>query len=618
MTKDITPDKQTVESCLKQKSYYVDFYQREYVWESRTVEVLLRDIFYAFELSYNEHKDEELNEKVLMQYNWYYLNVFITNTIDGKVFIVDGQQRLTTLTLIAAKLYHMTKNPTLEGILKDCIYSNDMFKGNVFCIDHEKRKAVMQCILENTDYNEEFKNKTEQNIWERYADICKYIDKKEMPQEKIETFIFYFLRRLVLVELSIEKDDTPMVFEVINDRGEALKPFEILKGKMIGLLSKNDTELYSNKWDTSLSLLPDVQDNFFIDYIRSKYIFKSNAAIESAVSKSYHRYLFDNNDIADQLSFRRTDKRHTNNIKEFINTELTYYSYLYAKLLKNGTTFLRYNKEVNNFSGQYQNIMAACSINDQEEDIKIEAIAKEVDRLWVILSLNGAYDSNAFQDITYSLNEQLRGKDISEYHEIFNSSIKKVLRQKRNITDDSTPISLLEYTSFQRRSYSNLNTRFLRYFLSRIEEYLCKESNLKMQNDVFYVSTKTGNKTGYHIEHILSNNEESVGYFESEEEYNEKRNMLGGLLLLKGLDNISSGNEKYEDKLRTYSNGFIWGHTLCKDFYHANLDFEAFNNKFAKKTGVCFKPYDYFDKKALEERCYLLYNLVKIIWNIES
>ena len=108
--KDITPDKQSVESCLKQKTYYVDFYQREYVWKKETVEVLLQDIFYAFEQSYNQYKDRELNSQTISLYNWYYLNVFITNEVDGKVYIVDGQQRLTTLTLIACKLYHITNN----------------------------------------------------------------------------------------------------------------------------------------------------------------------------------------------------------------------------------------------------------------------------------------------------------------------------------------------------------------------------------------------------------------------------------------------------------------------------------------------------------------------------
>ena len=41
---------------------------------------------------------------------------------------------------------------------------------------------------------------------------------------------FYFLQRLVLINLNVEKTEVPMVFEVINDRGVRLKPYEILKG----------------------------------------------------------------------------------------------------------------------------------------------------------------------------------------------------------------------------------------------------------------------------------------------------------------------------------------------------------------------------------------------------
>ena len=242
MAQEIIPDKQSVLSCLKQKVYYVDFYQREYVWSKETVEVLLNDIFYAFELSYKEHQDEEMSPEVLEKYSWYYMNVFITNKVEGKVFIVDGQQRLSTLTLIATKLFHLTKNINLQDILRECIYARDMFQGNIFCIDNEKRKDVMQSILDGIEYDKPFKNKTEETLASRYTDISKYIDSKSMDENELTAFIYYFLNRLVLVELSIQKDDTPMVFEVINDRGEALKPFEILKGKMIGLLAKSDTE----------------------------------------------------------------------------------------------------------------------------------------------------------------------------------------------------------------------------------------------------------------------------------------------------------------------------------------------------------------------------------------
>ena len=164
MQQTIDPRNQTVESCLKNKSYYIDFYQREYVWSKDTVEILLRDIFYAFELSYEQYKDAELSQEILEKYNWYYLNIFITNNVEGKVYIVDGQQRLSTLTLIAAKLYHATKNEDLRDTLKDCIYGKDKWKSSIYRLDHEKRKNIMDCILKDTERPAQFKNKTEETL----------------------------------------------------------------------------------------------------------------------------------------------------------------------------------------------------------------------------------------------------------------------------------------------------------------------------------------------------------------------------------------------------------------------------------------------------------------------
>lgn len=49
------------------------------------------------------------------------------------------------------------------------------------------------------------------------------------------------------------------------------------------------------------------------------------------------------------------------------------------------------------------------------------------------------------------------------------------------------------------------------------------------------------------------------------------------MILLKGKDNISSGNEEYKNKLATYSHAPMWGHSLCQDFYNSNVDFDKMN-----------------------------------------
>jgi hypothetical protein len=72
---------------------------------------------------------------------------------------------------------------------------------------------------------------------------------------------------------------------------------------------------------------------------------------------------------------------------------------------------------------------------------------------------------------------------------------------------------------------------------------------------------------------------------------------------------ISSSNEIYKNKLKTYSASNLWNRTLISDFYHTNKDF----NKMIDE-GLTFKPYHVFDGKAVEERQQLLFQLVKKIW----
>lgn len=147
MAREVIPEKQNVTNALQGKTYYIDFYQREYVWSKETAEMLLDDIFHLFDIGYAQYKDSDLTQSLIEKYNWYYLNVYITNKVDSRIYIVDGQQRLTTLTLIALKLYHLLNNEKIKNAIKSCIFSSDSFESR-FNIDNDKRKDVMQHLLD--------------------------------------------------------------------------------------------------------------------------------------------------------------------------------------------------------------------------------------------------------------------------------------------------------------------------------------------------------------------------------------------------------------------------------------------------------------------------------------
>ncbi len=66
---------------------------------------------------------------------------------------------------------------------------------------------------------------------------------------KMTYYITYLLDRISIVEIRIERqENVAMIFEVVNDRGLGLKPYEILKGKLIGNLTGQQKEKANEVW----------------------------------------------------------------------------------------------------------------------------------------------------------------------------------------------------------------------------------------------------------------------------------------------------------------------------------------------------------------------------------
>ena len=222
-----------------------------------------------------------------------------------------------------------------------------------------------------------------------------------------------------------------------------------------------------------------------------------------------------------------------------------------------------------------------------------------------MLQLQSVYESNNFQEALHRIAATIRNADNDEIIRCaFDKELKDALKDKTT-SDESMIYSLFKTTG------DNLNTRFKRYFFARVEGFLAEQFDVKMRHTYEDLVTKTGAKNGFHIEHILSRNEESQKHFEDEDTFLVERNRLGGILLLKGKDNISSSNEIYQQKLKTYSGTLLWNETLREDFYKSNLDVERFKKEHKLDE---LKAINEFDAKALEERHILLFKIAKMIW----
>lgn len=134
---------------------------------------------------------------------------------------------------------------------------------------------------------------------------------------------------------------------------------------------------------------------------------------------------------------------------------------------------------------------------------------------------------------------------------------------------------------------------------------------MNMKHSVEDLVTKRGHVNGFHVEHILSHNDDNLKLFNGDSDlFEQERNRLGGLLLLKGLDNISSSNEPYSEKLKTYANTLYWNETLRADSYKSKLDMQSLKKRY--NLELC--PYDSFGPDELNARQKLLYEMSAIIW----
>jgi hypothetical protein len=408
-----------------------------------------------------------------------------------------------------------------------------------------------------------------------------------------------------------------MVFEVINDRGVRLKPYEILKGKLLGQIDKVELDKggYNEIWENQLQAVnffrEDEIDSFFRYWLKAK--FSENRKIGQRFDGDYHREMFKTD-----MNFSLKLDHNPSEVKSFLKETFRYFTNLYSKIwqatqIENSKYPAVYYNSLNELDSQFMLILSSCKVDDPEEIEKIQAVSSGLDRLFSLLQLQGAYDSNEFATRLFDISVEIREISAKKIPEIFDKHLIAELEERRAMTINQS----FSYALFRPMTIDRLNTRFIRYFFGRLEKLLADGMKLQMKHELKELVTLRGVKTGFHIEHILSRNEENVNLFgEDEERFEQERNRLGGVLLLKGKDNISSNNEVYSQKLKSYANTLYWNETLRSDTYKSKLDFSSF----AKANRLTFKAMEKFGPNELEERQRLLFDLSNLIWleNVEA
>src|SRR5262245_13663340 len=104
--REILGKAKTVRELLKGVKYSIDYYQREYKWHEKQMRELIDDLSDKF---LEEYQSDHSRKKVA-DYPHYFLGSIIISKKESVGYIVDGQQRLTSLTLLLVLLRNLQKD----------------------------------------------------------------------------------------------------------------------------------------------------------------------------------------------------------------------------------------------------------------------------------------------------------------------------------------------------------------------------------------------------------------------------------------------------------------------------------------------------------------------------
>jgi uncharacterized protein with ParB-like and HNH nuclease domain len=128
----------TVRELLGHK-YTIDYYQRDYKWETKQIHELIEDLTNAF---FDYYRTDQQRREV-KNYGRYFLGSIIISEKDNTNYIVDGQQRLTSLTLLLIFLNNLQQRIESDKVNIDDLIFSEQYGERSFNLVVEERADAM-------------------------------------------------------------------------------------------------------------------------------------------------------------------------------------------------------------------------------------------------------------------------------------------------------------------------------------------------------------------------------------------------------------------------------------------------------------------------------------------
>jgi hypothetical protein len=599
-SREIEGKGRTIRELLAGRKYSIDYYQREYKWQKKQVAELLEDLADKF----LESHEEGAERSAVAEYGHYFLGSIIISDKDGQKFIIDGQQRLTTLTLLLIFLHHELQDGEQKGQMADLIFSQKYGKRS-FNLDVPERTLCMEALYRGEDLADTDVPESIANILGRYSDIEELFP-GELRGEVLPYFADWFVENVHLVEITAYSDgDAYTIFETMNDRGLSLTPVDMLKGYLLANITDAERRTQASRiWKervAALSALGKDEDADGIKaWLRSQYAESIRERKRDATPQDFdllgtefHRWVRDHEKYLGLTS--------SHEFACFIERDFAFYAHWYKRLRQAaerpvpGLECVFYNAQ-HNFTNQYPVLLAPLRVADSEEAAlrKIRIVGTYLDilihrRIWNWRAID-------YSTMQYAMFLVMR--------EIRSWSTEALAESLRSRLDADTET----FASNSNFHLHGMNGRQIHRLLARMTDYVETSSGSTSR----YAEYAQRGRKGYEIEHIwAAHPERHSDEFSHPGEFMVYRDRIGGLLLLPKSFNASYGDMAYTAKREHYLSQNLLARSLHEQTYEHNPGFL----RFIEESGLPFRPHPEFKKADLDARKQLYQALAERIWS---
>lgn len=541
---------------LKLNGLIVPKYQRDYAWEEKHVNDLLDDISNALQ---NDEKE------------YFIGSIVVKNNENDRSEVVDGQQRLATITILINCIKSIFEK---EGNEKKAFQiSND------FLMTHELRteEDVPRLILNENDHEFFFSQvlNNKPNLSTK-KDIRKSHQKLKEAKSVIEAklthillannnnsdvlidWIEYIETRVKVIWVEVpDYANAFTIFETLNDRGLDLAISDLLKNYLFHKSGGSIKQAQQN-WLSMVSVLEAVDSNStvvpYIKYLWASYY--GNVREKELYTK-----------IKDTVKTKTKALEFSNQLSD--NSNL-YSALLYSdhNYWSDFSTATRRNIRTINELGMVQIRPLLLSMLPKFEKKETEKSLQSIVSLIVRLTVSGTLSSGIFERQFSITAMKIRNDEIRNQNELL-ESLKTI-----------TPSDERFQEAFQTLTISN--SSIAKYLLSTIENFRRndKGSDLIPNND----------ETIVNLEHILPKNLTDKWSDFNEEEHKLFFKRLGNMTILNSHKNSRIGNKGFGDKISVFSESeFIITKEIAKSSVWNKESINARQNQFASDAIKCWK-----------------------------